>query len=120
MTLLDLRQFVKALRELEGVNWFLGDTTPLVHKTNVMFSLYCYSDEGNLVHTIPYIEEREAGTVPGDIIRSIASARLLCGVNSSFLHQKPLKNKPPKMQQYTTARQAWVDARMFDFIANNS
>lgn len=122
MTLKEIRLWVKKLRDEEGVNWFLGDTTPLVHKTNVMFSLYCYDDNGQRVKTVKFIEERDTGRIPLGTLEEIALARSDAGANESFLQKKPKKGAPSMREQYEIARSEWFEngRRLFLNSLHNS
>ncbi len=117
MTLEDLRDFILKVRQTEGVAWYLRETTPMVHRTCEMFSLMCYDDQGALIQEIPYIEYRETGQVPVEIMRKIADARFNCGVTQDFLSQTVFKGKPSKDEQFRIARDAWIEGGKDAFLA---
>lgn len=117
MTLEDLRDFILKVRQTEGVAWYMRETTPMVHRTCEMFSLMCYDDDGNQILEIPYIEYRETGHVPVEVLRKIADARARCGVTQDFLSQTVFKGKPSKDEQFRLARNAWIEGGMDAFLS---
>ncbi len=116
MTLEDLRDFILKVRQTEGVAWYMRETTPMVHRTCEMFSLMCYDDDGKQVLEIPFIEYRETGQVPLEIMRKIAEARAMCGVTQDFLSQTVFKGKPSKDEQFRIARAAWISGGKDTFL----
>ncbi len=108
MTLSELRRFVAATREREGVNWYLVDSTPLPVETDRLFTLLCYDDDGRLVRQVADIGE-QAGAIPAGILLAIAEARATAGINSHFLRRASRKSASAGRDAFSEARRRWLE-----------
>lgn len=106
MTLPELRRFVAASREREGVNWYLFDSTPVLSECDQVFILLCYDDGGRIVRQVAGIAE-QAGGIPFDVMQAIADARTAAGVNNYFLRRA--MRKIGGRNAFYEARHRWLE-----------
>lgn len=108
MTLSELRRFVMDTRLREGVNWYLFDATPIFGESGLIFTLFCYDESGEVVHRVPFIEERAGKKIPPETLTEIAEARANAGINGHFLRKIVKKRPIGNMQAFMEAKARWL------------
>lgn len=118
MDVAKLREWIKETRDSEGVNWYLRDVTK-THEYNKIFNLVVYSDTGEVVHTVEFIEPRR-GVIPTKFIARIADAREMAGINSGFVHQISQDETRNAQEIYRLKRQDWLDGGKTEWTGQHS
>ncbi len=107
MTLAELKKFVADTRHHEGVSWYLRDDSPL-NQLGLMYTLLVFNDEGALVESIPYIEERLGRRVPSEQLTRIAAARVKAGINPGFVRNHKPVNGEDARGWFEICRSRWL------------
>jgi hypothetical protein len=113
MNVTSLRQWIKTTREVEGVNWYLRDSTP-IHDCNKLFNLVVYDSEGNIVQRINHIEPRR-GAIPSKFLMQISAARIEAGINAHFAEAIRKAGKDP-VEEHAKFRAIWLETGQKSFV----
>lgn len=116
MTLAQLKAFIVHTRRAEGVSWFLVDSSPLKFH-NVLYTLYVFDDNRNLVTTVTAIEEFNK-KVPKHKIAAIGATREVAGMNRTFLaNNRDKTNRKEPGYVFAGAKRRWMRKGFADFLA---
>lgn len=113
MNVTSLRQWIKTTREVEGVNWYLRDSTP-IHDYNKLFNLVVYDSDGNIVQRINHIEPRR-GAIPSKFLMQISAVRIEAGINAHFAEASRKAGKDPA-EEHARFKAIWLETGQKAFV----
>ena len=115
MNLSELKTFIIETRRVEGVSWFLVDSSPLKYR-KVLYTLYVFDDRRNVVATVGAIEELNKA-IPRHKIHAVALTREIAGINRSFiLAHGEGEGREGAQYLFERAKENWLARGFDDFI----